>query len=100
MTEPRYHRREFLARAGQVAAAGRLARPAAAAGWDDMRQILDRIKAPAFPDRDFNVTRYGAVADGKTGCTGAIAQCHLLYGAKWFHGVTQPVWKHQQAGGC
>jgi polygalacturonase len=74
MTEPRYHRREFLARAGQVAAAGWLARPAAAAGWDDMRQILDRIKAPAFPDRDFNVTRYGAVADGKTGCTGAIAR--------------------------
>ena len=74
MTEPRYHRREFLARAGQVAAAGWLARPAAAAGWDDMRQILDRIKAPAFPDRDFNVTRYGAVADGKTGCTAAIAR--------------------------
>src|ERR1017187_2071988 len=54
MTEPRYHRREFLAWAGQVAAAGWLARPAAAAGWDDIRQILDRIKAPAFPDRDFN----------------------------------------------
>jgi len=39
-----------------------------------MRRILDRIKAPAFPDRDFNVTRYGAVADGKTGCTAAIAR--------------------------
>ena len=74
MTEPLYGRREFLGRAAQLTAAGWLAWRAAAAGWDDMRQILDRIKAPVFPDRDFNITRYGAVADGKTACTGAIAR--------------------------
>jgi polygalacturonase len=74
MTEQRYRRREFLAQAGQLAALGCLARPLSAAAWDDMRQILNRIKPPRFPGRDFNITRYGAVADGKTACTGAIAR--------------------------
>jgi polygalacturonase len=74
MTEQRYGRREFLARTGQLAAMGWLAGLATAAGWDEMRQILDRIKPPAFPNRDFDVTRYGAAADGKTACTGAIAR--------------------------
>jgi polygalacturonase len=74
MTKQRYCRREFMARAGELAAIGWLARPALGDGWDDMRQILDRIKPPVFPDREFDVTRYGAVADGKTACTGAIAR--------------------------
>jgi len=39
--------------------------------WKQMPQILARIKPPNFPKRDFNVTKYGAVAGGKTDCTEA-----------------------------
>lgn len=35
--------------------------------------ILARIKSPKFPDRDFNVLKFGAKADGKTLATEAIA---------------------------
>ena len=42
------------------------------AGWEQADKILSRIKAPTFPDRDFNITDYGAVGDGKTSCTEAI----------------------------
>lgn len=41
-------------------------------GWSQVPAILSRIKAPAFPNRDFKVTDYGAVADGKTDNTEAI----------------------------
>ncbi len=41
------------------------------AGWEQVPEILSRIKAPRFPNRDFNITDYGAVGDGKTDCTGA-----------------------------
>ena len=34
-------------------------------------QILKRIQPPKFPNRDFDVTRYGAKPDGKTDCTSA-----------------------------
>ncbi len=34
-------------------------------------QILKRIQPPRFPGKDFEVTRYGARADGKTDCTEA-----------------------------
>jgi polygalacturonase len=34
-------------------------------------QILKRIQPPKVPSRDFDVTRYGAKADGKTDCTAA-----------------------------
>src|SRR5664280_2030762 len=34
-------------------------------------QILKRIQPPKFPARDFDVTRYGAKADGRTDCTEA-----------------------------
>jgi len=34
-------------------------------------QILNRIKAPIFPGRDFHVTKFGAVGDRKTDCTDA-----------------------------
>jgi polygalacturonase len=37
-------------------------------------QLLKRIQAPAFPNRDFNVTRYGAKDDGKADCTEAFAK--------------------------
>ena len=41
------------------------------AGWQQVPRILSRIEAPHFPDRDFKVTDYGAVADGQTDCTEA-----------------------------
>ena len=52
--------------------------------WAEVPAILARIQAPKFPDREFPITRYGAVADGKTDCTDAIAQaiaaCHAAGG--------------------
>ncbi|HEX6623321.1 MAG TPA: glycoside hydrolase family 28 protein [Pyrinomonadaceae bacterium] len=39
--------------------------------WAQVPAILKRIKPPTFPQRDFAVTRFGAVADGKTDCTDA-----------------------------
>ena len=42
--------------------------------WSLMPQILHRIVAPTFPDRHFVITNFGAVADGKTDCTKAIAR--------------------------
>jgi len=44
----------------------------AKSGWEQADKILSRIKAPTFPDRDFDITDYGAVGDGKTICTEAI----------------------------
>ena len=46
----------------------------AASGWDDYPKLLARIKAPTFPARDFPITQFGAVADGKTDATEAIAK--------------------------
>src|SRR5437899_5602273 len=34
-------------------------------------QILNRIQAPVFPKRDFDVTKFGALGDGKADCTDA-----------------------------
>ncbi len=39
--------------------------------WAQVPVILKRIVPPTFPTRDFEVTRYGAVADGDTDCTAA-----------------------------
>lgn len=41
-------------------------------GWSAVPEILARIKPPAFPDRDFPITSFGAVGDGRTDCTDAI----------------------------
>ena len=41
-------------------------------GWGQADKILSGIKAPQFPAKDFNITDYGAVGDGKTNCTQAI----------------------------
>ena len=40
--------------------------------WFDVPRILARIHAPIFPRRDFVITNFGAVADGRTDCTEAI----------------------------
>jgi unsaturated rhamnogalacturonyl hydrolase len=41
-------------------------------GWAQVPMILSRVKAPTFPSRDFRITDYGAVGDGKTDCTEAV----------------------------
>jgi polygalacturonase len=41
-------------------------------GWAAVPEILERIVPPTFPNRDFVITQYGAVADGTTNNTGAI----------------------------
>jgi len=44
------------------------------AGWKNVNKILEKIKAPKFADKDFDITKYGAVADGKTLCTKAFVK--------------------------
>jgi len=44
------------------------------AGWAAVPALLARIQAPKFPARDFAITKYGAVADGKTNCKPAVDQ--------------------------
>jgi polygalacturonase len=41
------------------------------AGWEQVDEILSRVNPPQFSDKDFNVTDFGAVTDGKTDCTEA-----------------------------
>ena len=41
-------------------------------GWDSVSTILKRIVPPSFPNREFNITSYGAIGDGVTDCTSAI----------------------------
>lgn len=56
------------------------------AGWDEVPAILQRIKPPAFPGRQFDITKYGALGNGKTDCTGAlrraIAACSQAGGGR------------------
>ena len=68
-------RRRFLAVTGALPTAAWLTEmSASAAAWDGVPDILARIRPPVFPNREFNVADYGAAADGKTDCTGAIAR--------------------------
>lgn len=52
---------------GALAGAAALRTPAMAAAdpWSQLPAILKRIQAPAFPKRDFEITRYGARDGGK-----------------------------------
>ena len=92
-------RRSFLCSAGTAAAGLVLARPALTAPfgplwqpasqdaiWKQADDILARIVPPRFPSREFPVTRFGAVPDGKTDCTDAIrkaiAACHSAGGGR------------------
>jgi len=54
--------------------------------WSQLPAILDRIKPPAFPDRSFSITKFGAVADNKTDNTAAfqkaIAACAQAGGGR------------------
>jgi len=42
--------------------------------WQQVPIILKRIVAPKFPAHDFDITQSGAVGDGMTDCTAAIAK--------------------------
>ncbi|WP_433170307.1 glycoside hydrolase family 28 protein [Actinoallomurus sp. CA-150999] len=79
-------RRQFLRIGGLVAGGALIAgsgwRPSAAAttgqpGGDDPWSVADRIvrttPRPRIPNRRVDVTKYGAVGDGKTDCTKAFA---------------------------
>ncbi len=59
----------FLAAAGR--ADENVTNPAA---WAQVPAILKRIVPPVFQAQDFPITRFGAVGDGKTDCTAAIAK--------------------------
>ncbi|MBN2350294.1 MAG: glycoside hydrolase family 28 protein [Bacteroidales bacterium] len=41
-------------------------------GWGQMDAILQQIVAPVFKDKVYNITKFGAIADGKTDCTMAL----------------------------
>ena len=54
--------------------------------WKQAETILSRINPPAFPDKEFNITSYGAIGDGITDCTqafkSAIEDCAKNGGGK------------------
>lgn len=58
--------------------------PIAVRGWSDYDRVLARIQAPAFPDRDFPITAYGAQpgADATAALRAAIAACHAAGGGR------------------
>ena len=43
-------------------------------GWESVPTILKRIVPPHFPNREFDVTTFGAVGDGLADCTQAFAE--------------------------
>ncbi len=54
--------------------------------WQTLPQILSRIKPPVFPNREFDITKFGAMGDGKLDCTHAIekaiAACQAAGGGR------------------
>ena len=41
--------------------------------WEEASQILRRVRPPTFPDRQFNITNFGAISDNRSDCTSAFA---------------------------
>jgi len=67
-------RRTFLGAAGLAGAGLRLRGQTAANPAQEMHAILKRIQPPRFPERKFDVTRYGAKEGGQEKATEAIAK--------------------------
>ncbi len=75
-------RREFLRASGSLIVASPLVTAgcsagmhlgsARASGWDMVPEILKRIVPPTFPNRDVDITSFGARAGGTVDCTDAI----------------------------
>ena len=65
---------------------GRGLTPAEEDPWARVPDILKRIKPPVFPKRDFDITRHGAIGDGKSDCTEAfrkaVAACSKSGGGR------------------
>jgi polygalacturonase len=57
-----------------------------AAAWDQLPQLLARIKPPVFADRDFDITKYGAAtgagADSSDAIARAIDACNRAGGGR------------------
>jgi polygalacturonase len=55
-------------------------------GWDHYPRIRERIQPPKFPDRDFPITSYGAIAssglDSSAAIAAAIDACHTAGGGR------------------
>jgi len=55
-------------------------------GWDAYSEIVTQIFPPTFPQKDFLVTKFGAIGDDNTDCTSAfkkaIEQCHAAGGGR------------------
>jgi polygalacturonase len=89
----------FVAPAGAHAQARTASRARNDDPWRLADEILARVKAPTFPDRDFNIMDYGAdreaVADSSEAITKAIAACNAAGGGRvvvpagWF--LTGPI---------
>src|SRR5215471_1154208 len=54
-----------LTRSGLARVAVPESSPTAEDPWSQLPSILARIKAPVFPKREFDITRFGAVPDGR-----------------------------------
>ncbi len=71
-------RRDFLSRSLALSAmtglTGGKILAEAPTGWGQLPHILAQIVPPVFPDRDFDITDFGAVAGGVANCQPAIAR--------------------------
>jgi polygalacturonase len=83
-------RRDFLSRSLALSAMAGLTGgkilAEAPSGWAQLPQILARIVPPVFPDRDFDITDFGAIAGGVANCqpaiTAAVAACNKAGGGR------------------
>ena len=72
---PKLTRRDFIHYTAMAAPALALAPRLEWQGsdpWQRPDEIVRQIIVPKFPPRDFDITKYGAVGDGKASCTEAI----------------------------
>lgn len=65
--------------------------------WRGVPGILARIQPPRFPDRDFEITRYGAVGDGSSDCTEAFRRAIEACSAAGGGRVVVPAGRFQTA---